>query len=158
MIRNNTSICYTKSCLKNAILFLASQFIPHRACADFRTSAHRNQTMCPIACLNRVFRISKDTSSIQAGKIQPCSHTLLDRYVIIPATISSSSSWSHADCTELPDTLSPSLPIIYRSWLVSDVASCIYKVNVFAGQPTLVRSCVEVYKRTSLLSLSLLLQ
>ena len=72
---------------------------------------------------------------------------------------SSSSSSCRAACTDIPDPLSPLLPIIHRLWQVfraiSSHSCCMY---VQAGRPAFAWPYAEVHRSTSLMSSSLLLQ
>ena len=68
-----------------------------------------------------------------------------------------SSSSCGAVSADIPDPLSPLLPIFHRRWLhpVSSHSCCMY---VRAGRPAFARPYVRVHKSTSLMSSSLLLQ
>ena len=74
---------------------------------------------------------------------------------------SSSSSLCRAASTDIPDPLSPLLPIVHRLWqvsgmhLVSSHTCCMY---VRAGRPAFARPYVEVQRSTSLMSSSQPLQ
>ena len=74
---------------------------------------------------------------------------------------SSSSSSCRAASTDIPDPLSPLLPIIHRFWQVfratpvSSHSCCMY---VRAGRPAFAWPYAGVYRNTSLMSSSLLLQ
>ena len=74
---------------------------------------------------------------------------------------SSSSSSCHAASTDIPDPLSPLLPIVHRLWQVSGLlpvsshSRCMY---LRAGRPAFARPYVGVHRSTSLMSSSLHLQ
>ena len=71
---------------------------------------------------------------------------------------SSQSSSSRAVSTDFPNSLSPSVPIVQRSWQLLQSSSCVHPGQILAGRLTLARPSVELYKKTSRLSSSLLLQ
>ena len=74
--------------------------------------------------------------------------------------ISSSSSY-RAGSTDIPDPLSPLLPIVHRPSRSSGqhpVSSHSCWMYVRAGRPAFARPCVGIHKSTSLMSSSLLLQ
>ena len=74
---------------------------------------------------------------------------------------SSSSSSSHAISTDIPDPLSPPLPIVHRFRQVFRATSRIgteLLMEVQAGRPAFVRPCEGVHRSTSLMCSSLLLQ
>ena len=74
--------------------------------------------------------------------------------------ISSSTSY-RAACTDIPDPLSPLLPIVHRLWQVfmaTSVSSHSCYMYVRAGRPSFSRPYVGVHRSTSLMSSSLLLQ
>ena len=75
--------------------------------------------------------------------------------------LSSSSSSCRAGSTDIPDPLSPLLPIVHplgRSSGQHPVSSHSCWMYVRAGRPAFARPCVGVHKSTSLMSSSLLLQ
>ena len=66
-----------------------------------------------------------------------------------------------ATSTDILDPLSPLLPIVHCFWQVFRATSCILTELLYvirAGRPTFAWPCVGVHRRTSLMSLSLLLQ
>ena len=65
--------------------------------------------------------------------------------------ISSSSSSCRAISTDIPDPLSPPLPIIYGFRQVLRATSFIY-TEVQAGRPAFARPCEGVYRSSSLMS------
>ena len=72
-----------------------------------------------------------------------------------------SSSSCRAGSTDIPDPLSPLLPIVHRlgrSSVQHPVSSHSCWMYVRAGRPAFARPCVGVHKSTSLMSSSLLLQ
>ena len=73
---------------------------------------------------------------------------------------SSSSSSCRAASTNIPDPLSPLLPIVHRFSQVLRATSRILTelLSVRAGRPAFAQPCEGVHKRTSLMSSSLLLQ
>ena len=74
---------------------------------------------------------------------------------------SSSSSSCRATGTDIPNPLSPLLPIVHRLWQVSGlhpVSSHSCWMHVLAGRPAFARPYVGVHRSTSLMSSSLLLQ
>ena len=74
---------------------------------------------------------------------------------------SSSSSSCRAASTDIPDPLSPHLPIVHRFWQGSGlhpVSSHSCYMYVRAGRPAFARPYVGVHRSASLMSSSLLLQ
>ena len=73
---------------------------------------------------------------------------------------SSSSSSCYAKGTDIPDPLSPLLPIFHRFWQVFRATSRILTelLYVRAGRPAFTRPYVWVHRSTLLMSSSLLLQ
>ena len=71
--------------------------------------------------------------------------------------IYTSSSSCRATSTDIPDPLSPHLPVDHRLWQVLRAISRIL-TELRAGRPALARPCAGVHRRISLMSSSLLLQ
>ena len=74
---------------------------------------------------------------------------------------SSSSSSCRAGSTDIPDPLSPLLPIVHhlrQVFRATSVSSHSYRMYVRAGRPAFARPYVGVHRSTSLMSSSLLLQ
>ena len=76
--------------------------------------------------------------------------------------VSASSSSYRAGSTDIPDPLSPLLPIVHRSRQVFRTTTCILTIaaecTFVHGRPAFARPCVGIHKSTSLMSSSLLLQ
>ena len=81
-------------------------------------------------------------------------HTHIYMYIYI------SSSSCRAACMDIPDPLSPLLPIVHRLRQVFKATSHIHRCCMYvrAGRPAFARPYVEVHRSTSLMSSSLLLQ
>ena len=77
-------------------------------------------------------------------------HTYIYIYIYTSNWFLSSSS-CHVAGTDIPDPLSPLLPIVHHLWQV-------LSMYVRAGRPAFARPYVGVHKSTSLMSSSLLLQ